>query len=102
MCDVLVLDDEPLIRELCVEVLVDEGFVVLGAGTIGTALGIMAEHGGARLLVADKLLAGREDGYALAHEAMRRWPGLWVIYTSGHPRALSRSGQSSWSGSPAR
>ncbi len=87
VCDVVVLDDEPLIRDLCVQFLADAGFAALGAETAGAALTVLAEHG-AKLLVADKLLTGCEDGYALAREAMRRWPGLRVVYTSGHPRGL--------------
>ena len=87
VCDVVVLDDEPLIRDLCIQVLSDAGFIVLGAGTAGDALSVLAEPG-ARLLLADKLLAGCEDGYVLAQEAMRRWPGLRVVYTSGHPQGL--------------
>lgn len=87
MCDVLVLDDEPLVRELLAEILSDEGFAVCGTGTVGAALSALSEHG-ARLLVVDKVLSGREDGHALAHEALRLWPGLRVIYTSGYPQAL--------------
>ena len=86
MCDVVVLDDEPLIRDLCIQVLSDAGFIVLGAGTAGAALSVLTEPG-ARLLLADKVLTG-EDGYVLAREAMRRWPGLRVVYTSGHPQGL--------------
>jgi two-component system OmpR family response regulator len=87
VCDVLVLDDEPLIRELLVEVLANEGFSVREAETVREAQAVLREHG-ARLLVADKNLHEGEDGHALAHEAMRLCPGLLVVYISGRWEAL--------------
>jgi len=87
VCDVLVLDDEPLIRELLVEILADEGLTVREAETVRAAQQVLREHG-ARLLVADKNLREGEDGHALAREAMRLHPGLLVVYISGRWEAL--------------
>jgi DNA-binding NtrC family response regulator len=67
MCDVLVLDDEPLIRELLVEALAYEGLSVREAETVRAAQAVLREHG-ARLLVAGKNLREGEESYA----------GIWV------------------------
>lgn len=83
----LVLDAEPLIRELLAEALAEESFAVCDAETVGQAQQASQEHG-ARLLVADKNLRDGEDGHALAREAMCRWPDLLVIYISGRWKAL--------------
>lgn len=87
MCDVLVLDDEALIREFIAEVLADEGLAVCEAETVHAARQMLREHG-TRLLVADKNLHESEDGHALAREAMRLYPGLLVLYISGRWEAL--------------
>jgi len=82
VCDVLVLDDEPLIRELLVEVLVEDGFAVRAAATVRAAQQVLRDDT-VRLLVADKNLRAGGDGHVLAREAMRLLPGLLVIYISG-------------------
>ena len=89
-CDVVVLDDEPLIRELLTEALAGAGLSVCEAGT-GRAMRVILREG-ARLLVADKKLAEGEDGHLLAREAMRLNPGLIVVYISGHTDAMGDAG----------
>lgn len=81
MCDVLVLDGEMLLRELLIEVLAEAGLDVRDAELVPAAREMLREHG-PRLLVADKVLP-EGDGHALAREAMRLYPGLLVVYTSG-------------------
>ena len=90
-CDVVVLDDEPLIRELLTEALAGAGLSASEAGT-GRAMRVILRESGARLLVADKKLAEGEDGHLLAREAMRLNPGLLVVYISGHVDAMGDAG----------
>jgi DNA-binding NtrC family response regulator len=90
-CDVVVLDDEPMVRELLTEALAGVGLFALEAET-GQAMRVILRESGARLLVADKILAKGEDGHVLAREAMRLNPGLRVVYISGHVDAMGEAG----------
>ena len=86
-CDVLVLDDEAVMRELLTEVLTGAGLLVRAAATVHAAQ-LALRDGGTRLLIADKALGAGQDGHVLAREAMRLHPGLLVLYISGMPEAL--------------
>jgi two-component system, response regulator PdtaR len=88
--DVLVVEDEPLVREIAVEALWDAGLGVTEAASAEAALAIMAETGPPPVLVTDVDL-GRSvmDGLVLATEVCRRWPQTAVIYITERPGALS-------------
>ena len=90
-CDVMVLDDEPMIRELLTEALAGAGLSTREAET-GRAMRVILRESGARVLVADKKLAEGEDGHLLAREAMRLNPGLRVVYISGQVDAMGDAG----------
>jgi CheY-like chemotaxis protein len=92
MCDILVLDDNPLISKLVTEFLEDEGFEVAEAHTPAEAFDVLRGPPGARLLLADRELnraPGDIDGFAAADMALRLYPTLRVIYVSGDTEALS-------------
>ncbi len=87
--DVLVVEDEPLVREVAVAALRDAGFRVAGAASAEEALAL-AESGAAggrppAVVVTDLRLGPGMDGLALGAEARRRWPGVGVVYATGHP-----------------
>jgi DNA-binding NtrC family response regulator len=88
MSDVLILDDDVLLRELMADTLRNEGLEVLTVGDTDTAMAMLQEPG-ARVLVADKRLDGAmsEDGHVLADTATRLYPTLRVVYISGEPGA---------------
>lgn len=91
MCDVLILEDDPLLRMTFAEILSDEGFIVREAGSAAEAWAVLREPAGARVLLADNDLGappGGPDGFAVAAEALRLYPALAVIYVSGQPDAL--------------
>ena len=92
--DVLLVEDEPLIREMLAEGLADAGLRVAEAPSAETALGAVDAAGGAarppRVLVTDVDLGGGMDGLALAAEARRRWPDLGVVVMTGRPANLDR------------
>ena len=88
--DVLVVEDEPLVRETAVAVLRGAGFRVAEAASAEAALALAerADDGGGgppAVLVADLRLGPGMDGLALGAEARRRWPGVGVVYATGHP-----------------
>ncbi|HEX4171961.1 MAG TPA: response regulator [Acetobacteraceae bacterium] len=91
MCDVLILEDDLLVRTTFADILADEGFIVREAGSAAEAWAVLHEPAGARVLLADKDLGappGESDGFAMAAEALRRHPALIVVYASGQPDAL--------------
>jgi DNA-binding response OmpR family regulator len=77
---VLVVEDDPGVRELLVSIVADQGYRVLEAGTGEDALDLM-EGESAQLAVLDVGLPGI-DGFAVAD---RLEPGVPVIYVTGDP-----------------
>lgn len=81
---ILLLEEEPSIREALVQHLQEAGFVVIEAADSDAALaqlkGSSAIHG----LVADAHVPGKIDGFELADQARKRWPDLAVVMMSGH------------------
>ena len=79
---VLVVEDEPLVRETIVCELEDAGFGVLEAETAETGLAILKQHP-VSLLFTDIRLPGFMDGWDLAEAARSLDPKLPVIYATG-------------------
>lgn len=90
MCDILLLEDDPLARETMAELLSDTGLHVREAGSVMAAQAILRETDGCRLLIADHNLGNQQDvdGFAFAVGAMRLMPALRVIYTTGRSDLL--------------
>jgi CheY-like chemotaxis protein len=81
---VLVVEDEHELRHYTTETLRELGYEVLEAPDGQTAVDIMSRHPEIHLLFTDVVLAGRINGRALADEAVRRRPGLKVLFTTGY------------------
>ena len=81
---VLVVDDEPSVRMLVVEVLQDLGYNAIEAGD--SAAGLKLLHSDARidLMVTDVGLPGGMNGRQLADAALERRPGLKVLFITGY------------------
>ncbi|MEO6783556.1 MAG: response regulator [Bradyrhizobium sp.] len=79
----LVVDDEPLIRMLAVDMLSDRGFAAYEAENGFDALTVLNGHPEIRLLLTDINMPGTPDGLGLAFEARARRPDLRIIVTSG-------------------
>ena len=80
---ILVVEDEPFIRMVAVDLLEAEGRVILEAGSAEEALEVMAAEGRVDLLFTDINMPGDLDGLALAEIAFRRQPDIHLIVTSG-------------------
>ncbi|WP_199708048.1 ATP-binding protein [Teichococcus wenyumeiae] len=80
---VLVVDDEPVIRMLVVEVLQDLGYAALEAADGPSALELLQEEGRLDLLVTDVGLPGGLNGRQLADAARAGRPGLKVLFITG-------------------
>ena len=80
---VLVVEDEAQVRHLSVEALCELGYTVLQAPNAVTALRVLDEQAGVTLLFTDIVMPDI-NGRKLADEALRRKPGLKVLYTTGY------------------
>ena len=80
---VLVVDDEPVIRMLVVEVLRDLGYAAIEAADGAGALRLLQADGRIDLLVTDVGLPGGLNGRQLADAARVSRPGLRVLFITG-------------------
>jgi CheY-like chemotaxis protein len=91
--DVLLVEDEALIRELLAEYLADVGLDVTEAPSAEAALGAVTAAGEAgqppSVVVTDVNLGWGMDGLALVAEVQRRWPEVGVIVMTGNPANLN-------------
>ena len=81
-CDVLVIDDEPVVREAVRRVLEADGFSVATADDAAAGL----EHPGlvaCRLVLCDIMLPDR-SGMEVLHEVTIRRPGVPVVLMTGY------------------
>jgi CheY-like chemotaxis protein len=81
---VLVVDDEPAVRALILEVLTDLGYTALEAGDGATGLAILKAQPGIELLVTDVGLPKGMNGRQLADAARVDRPGLKVLFITGY------------------
>ncbi len=81
--NVLVVDDEALIRLATKSVLEDAGMTVVEASSSADAIAILDELSNIDVLVTDIRMPGEMDGLTLAKIARDRWPSVKVMVTSG-------------------
>ncbi len=84
----IIVEDEPLIRLMAVDVLADAGYTVLEADNADEALNVLETQAAKiNVLFTDVHMPGELDGLALAHHALRHWPWIGQLITSGraHP-----------------
>lgn len=79
---VLLVEDDPLIREFVVEALREAGYHVIHASTGEEALAWCKRHV-ADVLVTDIRLPGKVDGWQVAERCREHDPDLPVIYATG-------------------
>ncbi len=89
---ILVVDDEPAVRQFSVDALSEMGYPVLAAEGADTALALLDAHPAISLLFTDVVMP-QVNGRELADEALRRRPDLRVLFATGYSRnALERDG----------
>ena len=81
---VLVIDDEPTIRMLIVEVLREAGYVAIEAFDAPSALRALESLSRIDLLITDVGLPGGLNGRQIADAARVRRPGLKVLFITGY------------------
>jgi CheY-like chemotaxis protein len=84
MAVVLLVEDEEQVRVLAESYLEEQGHKVLSAGTPQGAIALLEKTPHVDLLFTDLDLKGNiEAGIELAHDAIKRWSHLKVLYTTG-------------------
>jgi DNA-binding response OmpR family regulator len=90
--DVLVVEDEPLVREAVARDLRSAGFRAAEAATAEAALAMAEEaasvSGPPPVVVTGLHLGPGMGGLALGAEVLRRWPEVGMIYITCHPAAF--------------
>ena len=82
---ILVVDDEPQLRQLATRALEREGYRVIQATDGLEALGLFTHDARIDLLVTDVRMP-HTDGIVLAAALRRRYPSIPVLFMSGYPR----------------
>jgi two-component system, response regulator PdtaR len=83
---VLIVEDDPLLRMLAVEVVEEAGFVALEAADADEAVTLLESRLDISLLFTDIDMPGSMDGLKLAHAVRDRWPPIKILLVSGHVR----------------
>jgi PAS domain S-box-containing protein len=83
---VLVVEDDDTLRLYTVESLNELGYRVLAAADGAAALALIDGGHDVDLLFTDIVMPGGMNGRQLADEAVRRRPGLKVLFTTGYTR----------------
>lgn len=84
---VLVVEDEPLLRMMAVDVVADAGFEAIEAKDADEAVRILEARDDIVIIFTDIDMPGSMDGMKLAAAVHDRWPPIHIIVTSGHVKA---------------
>jgi len=78
---ILIVDDDEGLRLWAAATLRAAGYPILQAADANAAVKLLEQHPTVSMLFTDIIMPGM-DGFALADLAVRRWPGLRVLYTT--------------------
>jgi DNA-binding response OmpR family regulator len=80
---VLLVEDEPMVREMAAEILEDEGFEVIEAATGDEAACLLVDPDAIDVVFTDVRMPGKMDGIDLAVRARELHPRIAVLVVSG-------------------
>jgi two-component sensor histidine kinase/CheY-like chemotaxis protein len=81
--NVLVVEDEMILRMKAVDIVEDAGFTAIEAVNADEALAILESRSDISLLFSDIQMPGSMDGLKLAYAVHDRWPSIKIILVSG-------------------
>ena len=81
---VLVVEDEPLIRLMAMDLIEDGGFEVVAVADAAEAVRILEVRLDIRIVFTDIDMPGGMDGIRLATLIRERWPPIEIVVTSSH------------------
>jgi CheY-like chemotaxis protein len=85
---ILVVEDEDSVRAVVARTLQAEGYEVLGAREGAEALRELEEIGGSVDLIITDLIMPGMGGVQLGRELSQKYPGIPLLWISGHPREV--------------
>jgi CheY-like chemotaxis protein len=88
---VLVVEDEPLLRMMAMDMVEDGGFDPVEARDADEAIAILEARTDITIVFTDIDMPGSMNGLRLAAAIRDRWPPIEIILTSGHFRLDDRS-----------
>ncbi|KQR77388.1 hypothetical protein ASG25_03675 [Rhizobium sp. Leaf384] len=80
---VLVVEDEPLLRMMAVDLIEEAGYAVMEASNADEAVHLLETRLDIRIVFTDIDMPGSMDGLKLAAAIRDRWPPIEIIITSG-------------------
>jgi len=83
---VLVVEDEPLLRMMAMDLVEEAGFDVVDAANADEAVKILEARSDIRIVFTDVDMPGSMNGIKLALAIRDRWPPIEIIIVSGHVR----------------
>src|SRR6187551_468046 len=86
--NVLVVEDEIVLRMRAVDIVEDAGFTAVEAVNADQALSILESRSDISLLFSDIQMPGTMDGLKLARAVHERWPAIKIILVSGQVTPL--------------
>jgi CheY-like chemotaxis protein len=86
---VLVVEDEPLIRLMAIELIEDGGFDVVSVADAAEAVHVLETRLDIRIVFTDIDMPGDMDGIRLAELVRGRWPPIEIVVTSSHMHVTS-------------
>ena len=92
MPNVLVVEDEMILRMRAVDIVEDAGFNPVEAVNADQAISILESRSDISVLFTDIQMPGSIDGLKLAHAVHDRWPSIKIILVSGQVKP-SESGK---------
>ncbi len=100
--NVLVVEDEMILRMRAVDIVEDAGFCPVEAVNADEAISILESRSDIALLFTDIQMPGSLDGLKLAHAVHERWPAIKIILVSGQvkPSEAERPANSRFFGKP--
>ena len=100
--NVLVVEDEMILRMRAVDLVEDAGFCPVEAVNADEAMSILESRSDISLLFTDIQMPGSMDGLKLAHAVHERWPSIKIILVSGQvkPSDAERPADSRFFGKP--
>jgi two-component sensor histidine kinase/DNA-binding response OmpR family regulator len=100
--NVLVVEDEMVLRMRAVDIVEDAGFCPVEAVNADEAIAILESRSDISLLFTDIQMPGSMDGLKLAHAVHDRWPAIKIILVSGQvkPTDAEKPADSRFFGKP--
>ncbi|MEE1655404.1 response regulator [Microvirga sp. CF3062] len=80
---VLLVEDEPLVRLVTADILMEADFHVIEAGDAEEALRVLKAEVAVDVLLSDVEMPPGMNGYELVGHVHRDWPGVEIIVSSG-------------------